>query len=144
MAGYFLRTLLMLSLCASAPRGPLPTVGAPPNSRVSALLGANQYDLQDQGLNFLLHEAEENDLFLLGELHGDEEIPALLRALWPQMWKEGYRHIAAELSPWAAHQLEFVPVKQSEEVSGLWTKQEASAVHALGDSGEAVLWGCDM
>jgi hypothetical protein len=35
-------------------------------------------------------------------------VPAALD-LWREMWKEGYRHIAGELSPWAAHQLELVP-----------------------------------
>lgn len=52
------------------------------------------------GRAFLLNEATNNDFFLLGELHGDNEIPALLDVVWPQMWTVGYRHIAAEVSPW--------------------------------------------
>jgi hypothetical protein len=29
-------------------------------------------------------------------------------------------------------------------VQGLWTKEQAEDVHALGDSKTNVLWGCDM
>jgi len=78
-------------------------------------------------------EASKNDFFLLGEVHGDNEIPKLLTTLWPVMWKEGYRHIAAELSPWAAHQLEFVPVGKGSDIMGLWTKRELSDVRTLLD-----------
>src|ERR1700693_2347745 len=88
-------------------------------------LGSHQYDMEDEGRKFLLNEAENSQFFLLGELHGDKEIPALLRVLWPEMWRQGYRHIAAEVSPWAAHQLESVPAVTSPKVRGLWTKKEA-------------------
>jgi hypothetical protein len=104
----------------------------------------HQYDLKAEGIAFLLGQAGNSDFFLLGELHGDNEIPALLRALWPVMWKQGYRHIAAEVSPWAAYQLEFVPLGKGPPVVGLWTKQETSDVHALADSKANVLWGCDI
>ena len=103
-----------------------------------------QYDLENEGRGFLLNEANDNDFFLLGELHGENEIPALLRVLWPEMWACGYRHIAAEVSPWAAHQLEFVPEGKGPKIRGLWTKREATEVHAAGDSKTSVLWGCDM
>jgi hypothetical protein len=43
-----------------------------------------------------------------------------------EMWKQGYRHIAAEVSPWAARQLELVPLGQGPEIQGLWTRQEAT------------------
>lgn len=68
-------------------------------------LQQHQYDLSTGGKVFLLNEARNASFFLLGELHGENEIPALLRELWPAMWKDGYRHIAAELSPWAANHL---------------------------------------
>jgi hypothetical protein len=80
---------------------------------------------------------------LQGELHGENEIPALLRDLWPAMWQGGYRHIAAELSPWAANQLEFVPADRQPKLLTLWSKGEAQFVHSQGGS-RPVLWGCDM
>ena len=104
----------------------------------------HQQDLETDGLKFLLDEASKNDFFLLGEVHGDNEIPKLLRMLWPVMWKQGYRHIAAEVSPWAAHQLEFAPMGKGPAVKGLWTKEEVSDVHMFADSNEGVIWGCDI
>jgi hypothetical protein len=76
-------------------------------------------------------------------LHGENEIPALLRELWPQMRQSGYRYIAAELSPWSANQLEFGSADPQPTLLTLWTKEEAQFVHSSGDS-HAVLWGCDM
>jgi len=92
----------------------------------------------------LIEEAKKNDFFLLGELHGDSEIPALLKTLWPKMWKAGYRHIAAEVSPWAAYQFEHAAPGRGRSVQGLWTRQEAADIHAFADPDAEVLWGCDM
>src|SRR5437879_4079329 len=82
--------------------------------------------------------------FRLGEVHGDNEITKLLTMLWPVMWKQGYRHIAAEMSPWAAHQLEFASVGKGPNVMGLWTKQEVGFVHTVAGSNQDVIWGCDI
>jgi hypothetical protein len=111
-------------------------------------LKQHQYDLATYGKTFLLNEARGASFFLLGELHGENEIPALLRELWPQMRQEGYRYIAAELSPWAAHELEFTPLEvtakdRQPKLVTLWTKAEAQFVHSPGES-QATLWGCDM
>jgi hypothetical protein len=111
-------------------------------------LKQNQYDLATDGKTFLLNEARGASFFLLGELHGENEIPALLRELWPQMRQNGYQFIAAELSPWAAHQLEFTPLEltakdRQPKLVTLWTKAEAQFVHSPGES-RATLWGCDM
>lgn len=106
-------------------------------------LNQHQYDLLTDGKVFLANEARSASFFLLGELHGENEIPALLRALWPEMWGNGYRHIAAEMSPWAANQLEFTPADRQPKLLTLWSKQEALFVHSLGAS-QPVLWGCDM
>jgi hypothetical protein len=111
---------------------------------VLAILSSHQYNLDNEGHEFLLAEAKENDFFLLGELHGENEIPELLRALWPEMWKVGYRHIAAEVSPWAAHQLEDVPAGQGPEVVALWSRSQAKDIGAFASPGADVLWGCDM
>lgn len=135
-------SILCLSIVAvAAPVVAQESLGDDP---IRTALTNHQYDLEADGLRFLLDEARNNDFFLLGELHGDNEIPALLRVLWPVMWKQGYRHIAAEVSPWAAHQLEFVPVGKGPAVLALWTKREVSDVHALADSNANVIWGCDI
>jgi hypothetical protein len=60
------------------------------------------------------------------------------------MWREGYRNIAAELSPWAAHQLEFAPVDSGSAVLGSWSKEEARFAHSVGGTTQAVVWGCDI
>ena len=65
---------------------------------ISVVLQRNEYDLSKDGLSFLRKEAANASFFMLGELHGENEIPALIRALWPAMWDAGYRHIAAEVS----------------------------------------------
>jgi hypothetical protein len=57
--------------------------------------------------------------------------------------RDGYRYIAAELSPWAANQLEFAPADGQVKLVSLWSKQEALFVHSL-SAGPAVLWGCDI
>src|SRR5215469_14807618 len=51
--------------------------------------------------------------------------------------------MAAEVSPWAAYQLEFARAENQPNLLTLWTKQEALFVHRKG-SADAVLWGCDM
>ena len=109
---YMCRRPSWLILCVTIVVVATPIVPQGPQGDDSILtaLTTHQQDLETDGLKFLLDEASKNDFFLLGEVHGDNEIPKLLTTLWTVMWKEGYRHIAAELSPWAAHQLEFVPV----------------------------------
>jgi hypothetical protein len=135
-----------LILCVSIVVVATPIVPQGPQGDDSILtaLTTRQQDLETDGLKFLFDEASKNDFFLLGEVHGDNEIPKLLTTLWPVMWKEGYRHIAAELSPWAAHQLEFVPVGKGPDVMGLWTKRELSDVRTFAGSNEDVIWGCDI
>ena len=135
-----------LILCVSIVVVATPIVPQGPQGDDSILtaLTTHQQDLETDGLKFLFDEASKNDFFLLGEVHGDNEIPKLLTTLWPVMWKERYRHIAAELSPWAAHQLEFAPVGKGPDVMGLWTKRELSDVRTFAGSNEDVIWGCDI
>jgi len=135
-----------LILCVSIVLAATPAVPqvAEGDDPVLTALTAHQQDLETDGLKFLLDEAGKNDFFLLGEVHGDNEIPELLTMLWPTMWKQGYRHIAAEVSPWAAHQLEFAPVGKGPDVMGLWTKQEVNFVHTFAGSNRDVIWGCDI
>jgi hypothetical protein len=82
--------------------------------------------------------------FLLGELHGETEIPALLRDLWPQLWRVGYRHVAAEISPWAAERLGQRASRDKRPIDGLWTRDQAATVRQFAAPNELVLWGCDI
>lgn len=86
------------------------------NDPIQIEIRLHQYDISKDGRSFLLGEAQKASFFLLGELHGENEIPALLRDLWPAMWQGDYRYIAAELSPWAANQLEFVPADRQPKI----------------------------
>jgi hypothetical protein len=87
----------------------------------------------------------KTSFFLLGELHGENETPKLIRALWPSMWEKGYRRIAAEVSPWAAERLEFPTTKQpANSGHGLWRQSEADFVTGFKKRDAAVLWGCDI
>ena len=103
---------------------------------------ANSYPLAGTGRAFLLHEAEEADFFLLGEIHGDNEVPELIASLWPALWQSGYRHVAAEVSPWAAAQLEQTAARAGPAI-GLWTLHQAATI--LAPAGHVgVIWGCDI
>jgi hypothetical protein len=117
--------------------------GQRPND-LAANIAENQYDLKTNGRDFLVSEAKRASFFALGELHGENEIPNLIRALWPSLWDGGYRHVAAELSPWAARRLEFERSKLTQEGHGLWRAAEADMVTALKKGSQAVLWGCDI
>src|SRR5712671_1246062 len=91
---------------------------------LTASIVENQYDLKTKGRDFLAAEAKRASIFALGELHGENEIPDLIRVLWPSLWTSGYRHVAAELSPWAARRLEFQRSKLPPEGHGLWRTAE--------------------
>src|SRR5262249_46218741 len=79
---------------------------------------------------------------LLGELHGENEIPSLIRSIWPSMWEAGYRHVGAEISPWAANRLEFG--SPNLPIFGTWTQSEAAFITSRKNDNVAVLWGCDI
>lgn len=110
------------------------------------LLRESQYDLSEDGIVLLLDEASQAAFFLLGEVHFSNEIPELLRELWPDLWASGYRHVAAEMSPWMARRAEFPA--EGETVPpffGLWTAAEVELVTGLKVAGAApVLWGTDL
>ena len=92
----------------------------------------------------LITEARKHDFFLLGELHGETNIPNFLRALWPQLWHAGYRHVAAELSPWAAENLQKSSQANNLPIVGLWRRDEVSTVREFAAPDQNVLWGCDI
>jgi len=105
---------------------------------------AHAVPLQGAGEALMVTEARRHDFFMLGELHGEVEIPALLRDLWPQLWPAGYRHVGAEVSPWAAEHLENPVVNDRTPIVGLWTLDQASTVHQFAAPSQNVLWGCDI
>jgi hypothetical protein len=129
--------IICASVCVAAQQGQS-------DDTIRNQLQEHEFDLSTTGKAFLIDEQRAASFFLLGELHGENEIPALIRELWPEMWRDGYRHIAGEMSPWAANQLEFGHADSPLKVEGLWSKQEAVFVHSLGASGQSILWGCDM
>lgn len=109
------------------------------------LLRESQYDLSEGGRAFLLEEADQAAFFLLGELHFTKEIPDLLTGLWPDLWRSGYRHVAAEMSPWAANRVEFPRDGAATSFIGLWTAAEVELVTGLTNEGApSVLWGSDV
>jgi hypothetical protein len=118
------------------------SIGGQAADSVTLPLQPAQYNLSTDGQAFLLKEATAASFFLLGELHGENETPALIRTIWPSMWETGYRNVAAEISPWAANQLEFG--NRQVLVYGLWTQSEATFVASLKRNRAAVLWGCDI
>ena len=105
---------------------------------ITLLLQQNRYSLEDDGFAFLLAEAGHAAYFLLGELHGDNEIPALLHRLWPELWARTYRHMAAELSPWRAARM---ASGQETPSRSLWSLEEARFIASFAPD---ALCGCDM
>ena len=128
---------LLILLASSTAQSQPPT---PTSAPILTALTTHTYDLQNDGRAFLLSEAQKNNYFLLGELHGDNEIPALLHTLWPNLWQNNYRYIAAEISPWTAGQLE--APNPSGPIEGLWTRKQADDLRATTRTN--ILWGCDM
>lgn len=100
--------------------------------------------LRGPGEALLLQEARTHQYFLLGELHGEVEIPKLIARLWPILWRAQYRHIAAEVSPWAATHLEQSMADDPGSAIGLWTREQAATVRRFAAPGQPVLWGCDI
>jgi len=131
----------LYALFASARVGPAQTS---PEESIRSTLIAHAAPLAGPGENLLLKEARTHDFFLLGELHGETEIPALLRTLWPQLWQAGYRHVGAELSPWAAAHLEQPADRDNTPIAGLWTRGQAATVRQFAAANEDVVWGCDI
>jgi hypothetical protein len=111
---------------------------------IRAALTAHAVPLRGGGEALLISEARLHDFFLLGELHGETEIPALLSDLWPQLWQAGYRHVAAEISPWAAEHLERPARSENPPIETLWNYDQAALVrHFCWGEPDSPL-GCDM
>jgi hypothetical protein len=133
--------LIVSTILVSAPLQPHQSASEEP---LRAVLAAHAGPLQGAGEALLLSESRNHDFFLLGELHGETEIPALLRDLWPQLWQVGYRHVAAEISPWAARHLAQRASRDKGPIEGLWTRDQAATVRQFAAPNEPVLWGCDI
>jgi hypothetical protein len=141
-----MRQICSLVLLTAVLAAPTRTARQGVADAISVALREHQYDLATDGRRFLLEQAANASFFMLGELHGDAETPALIRSLWPSMWKIGYRHVAAELSPWAASRLEF-PAQDgagSLQRSFSWSQADVRFIAADRRGKTPVLWGCDM
>jgi len=114
------------------------------DTAIKQALVAHALPLTSSGEALLLKEANQHDYLLLGELHGEPEIPRLLSALWPRLWESNYRYVAAEVSPWAATHLERPAPDDATPVPGLWTREQASAMRRFTVPQQPVLWGCDI
>jgi hypothetical protein len=68
-------------------------------------LRTSQLDLSTDGKAFLIEEGRRASFFALGGLHGDNETPAMIEAVWPTLEQSGYRYITVEMSPWATSKL---------------------------------------
>jgi hypothetical protein len=133
--------LIVSSVLVSAPHQAYQSA---PEDPLRAVLAAHAVPLQGAGEARLLSESHNHDFFLLGELHGETEIPALLRDLWPQLWRVGYRHVAAEISPSAAERLGQRGSRDKRPIDGLWTRDQAATVGQFAAPNELVLRGCDI
>src|SRR4030095_15508182 len=96
-------SFVVLTVCCSAflatgsPEAPRQQ---PPQDRsipqvILSSVADHQYNLETSGKEFFLNEARANHFFLLGELHGDAEIPTLLRELAQRKDKTS-RHFLAQ------------------------------------------------
>ena len=117
---------------------------SPADDAIRGELAAHRLPLKGAGEEKLLDEAQRYDYFLLGELHGETEIPVLLQEMWPSLWTEGYRHMGAEVSPWAAVHLTQDAAHDSTSIEGLWTRDQAAVVNQFAKPDKDVLWGCDI
>jgi hypothetical protein len=133
--------LLCVALVSGPP--PLPAQSDPFDS-LAVAARANASPLEGAGRDFLLGNAARVRFFMLGELHGDNEVPALVQSLWPAMWASGYRHTAAEVSPWAADRLAQEARQHGSGVFGLWTVQQAAVILTPARSATNNIWGSDI
>ena len=115
-----------------------------PDQALISTVRSHLYPLSGSGRALLLAEASTNRFFMLGELHGETQIPALLTDLWPMLWRDGYRHVAAEVSPWVAERLNRGAPPYDDGAAGTWMQAQAATVRAFAPSGASVIWGCDI
>lgn len=135
---------LALTLSLSLVSRPLNAAPVVTEDSIRAALVAHAVPLHQAGEAQLLAQARSHDFFLLGELHGEHEIPELIRELWSQLWTAGYRHVAAEISPWAAERLEQMSGADINSTFSLWSQDQATVVHQFAKPHQDVLWGCDI
>ena len=140
MGKHILTILLLIPSCMPS----VVSAQTPTEESLRAELVKHETSLDNRGKALLLSEAQSHQYFLLGELHGETQIPALLSDLWPTLWKDGYRHVAAEVSPWAATHLQQDIHDDPTPIPGLWTRSQAATVDQFAMPHDSVLWGCDI
>ena len=130
------RLALVISLSLFLVSGSLLAAPVVTEDAIRTTLAAHAVPLHGAGEARLLAEARSHEFFLLGELHGEHEIPELMKDLWPQLWAAGYRHVAGELSPWAVEHLD--------QAKRLWTQDQAALVDQFTGPKQHIVWGCDI
>lgn len=136
--------LLAIMFLVSSSVAPALSAQTPTAESLRAELVKHGTPLHTGGEALLLNEAQSHQYFLLGELHGETQIPELISDLWPSLWQDGYRHVAAEVSPWAASHLQQDIHNDPTPVPGLWTRRQAAIVDQFSKPHDSVLWGCDI
>jgi hypothetical protein len=106
-----LRSVLFVLLLLGLPPTPGPAQPAPESpSPLTDTLRAHRYPIDVQnnrlegpGGDWLIRHASEASIITLGEMHGTQEIPALMDALFAALQAAGeLDHLALEVSPWTA------------------------------------------
>jgi hypothetical protein len=118
-------------------------------------------ELHGAGADSLARIARENQFLLVGEDHGMQEVPAFIGALFTAARPAGYRHLAVEIGPLGARNLERMmrdsaPQRRVESFLRAntpfslpffnWREESAmlqSVVQALPGTAD-VLWGLDQ
>jgi hypothetical protein len=81
MRPHLFALIVGLNVAAAVSTGSVHAQTPEPDEAILAALTNHEYNLEGEGQQVLLNEAKSSDFFLLGELHGDSEIPArFLRA----------------------------------------------------------------
>ncbi len=62
--------------------------------------------LLGSGADWLRQEANKAQFFFVGEEHDMRAVPNLLSALWPDLLRVGYKHVALEAGQWLGNRLD--------------------------------------
>lgn len=100
MPRIFLAITLLILLAANV------AVKAQSDSIIDSILTENRYTFKiidgqivGDGLDFISHEAATSQFFIVGELHGNVETPAFIKALLSPLKEKGYKNLALEIGP---------------------------------------------
>lgn len=98
---------------SSAPVTAQDTLDSDSSTTLKQVLQKNKYpvelaggELKGQGGQWLLEQSKEATVVTVGEIHGTQEIPALVKALIGDLQEaDEFEYLALEVSPWTAGQM---------------------------------------